>query len=119
MNSGRQSLGATKSLSESTATEKARWSTGIASGGGWPDLHTSAFRLIVDGQGRVGFVKGNSLVALRDDGASTAVDVSASVEVGGAVARVGQRLLGSVSKMMMDRFFACLLAKVAAATGAP
>ena len=80
---------------------------------------TSAFRLIVDGQGRVGFVKGDSQVALRDEGASTAVDVSASVEVGGAVARVGQRLLGSVSKMMMDRFFACLQAKVAPATGAP
>lgn len=74
---------------------------------------TSAFRLIVEGQGRVGFVKGDSHVALRDEGASTAVDVSASVEIGGAIARVGQRLLGSVSKMMMDRFFACLQAKLA------
>ena len=29
-------------------------------------------------------------------------------QVGGLIARVGQRLLGTVSKMMMDRFFACL-----------
>src|SRR5262245_44304179 len=64
----------------------------------------SAFRLIVEGRGGVGFVKGDSHVTLRDEGSSTAVDVAAAVEVGGAVARVGQRLLGSVSKMMLDRF---------------
>ena len=73
---------------------------------------TSAFRLIVEGQGRVGFVRGDAHVALRDEGAATAVEVTASVEVGGAVARVGQRLLGSVSKMMLDRFFGCLQAKL-------
>jgi carbon monoxide dehydrogenase subunit G len=72
----------------------------------------TAFRLIVEGRGSVGFVKGDSHVTLREEGPSTAVDVSAAVEVGGAVARVGQRLLGTVSKMMLDRFFACLQAKV-------
>jgi carbon monoxide dehydrogenase subunit G len=34
------------------------------------------------------------------------------MEVGGTIARVGQRLLGTVGKMMMDRFFAGLQAKV-------
>ena len=34
--------------------------------------------------------------------------VDGTVQVGGTVARVGQRLIGSVAKMMMDRFFACL-----------
>jgi carbon monoxide dehydrogenase subunit G len=76
----------------------------------------SAFRLIVEGRGGVGFVKGDSHVTLRDEGLSTAVEVAASVEVGGAVARVGQRLLGSVSKMMLDRFFGCLQSKVTAST---
>lgn len=28
------------------------------------------------------------------------------------IARVGQRLIGSVSKMMLDRLFACLQGKV-------
>jgi carbon monoxide dehydrogenase subunit G len=28
------------------------------------------------------------------------------------VARVGQRLIGGVSKMMMDRFFSCLQGKL-------
>ena len=72
--------------------------------------HTS-YRLIAEGQGRPGFVKGISSIVLRADGDSTVVDVNASVEAGGAIARVGQRLIGSVSKMMLDRFFACLQSK--------
>jgi len=78
---------------------------------------TSAFRLIVDGQGRVGFVKGDTHITLRTEGTGTAVEVTAVVEVGGTIARVGQRLLGSVGKMMMDRFFASLQAKISPATG--
>jgi carbon monoxide dehydrogenase subunit G len=34
------------------------------------------------------------------------------MEVGGTIARVGQRLIGSVSKMMMDRFFSCLQGRI-------
>ena len=73
--------------------------------------HTS-YRLVVEGQGRPGFVKGSSAIALRADGASTAVDVSGTVQTGGPIARVGQRLIGGVAKMMLDRFFACLQAKL-------
>jgi len=76
-------------------------------------LHTS-YRLVVEGQGRAGFVKGSSVIALRQVGESTAVDVSGAVHTGGPIARVGQRLIGSVAKMMMDRFFACLQAKLGA-----
>jgi carbon monoxide dehydrogenase subunit G len=73
--------------------------------------HTS-YRLTGEGQGRAGFIKGTSDIALRAEGETTIVDVKAGVQAGGAIARVGQRLLGSVSKMMLDRFFACLMAKV-------
>src|SRR5580765_994750 len=73
--------------------------------------HTS-YRLVVEGQGRPGFVKGSSAIALRADGSRTAVDVTATVQTGGPIARVGQRLIGAVAKMMMDRFFACLKAKL-------
>ena len=41
----------------------------------------------------------------------TIVIVNGTAEVGGLIARVGQRMLGSVSKMMMDRFFNCLQSK--------
>jgi uncharacterized protein len=72
----------------------------------------TSYRLVVEGQGRAGFVKGSSVIALRAVGESTAVDVSGAVHTGGPIARVGQRLISSVAKMMMDRFFACLQAKL-------
>ena len=73
--------------------------------------HTS-YRLIVEGQGRPGFVKGSSAVALKADGDATEVTVTADVQTGGLIARVGQRLIGGVAKMMMDRFFGCLQSKI-------
>lgn len=73
----------------------------------------TSYGLVVEGQGRPGFVKGTTAVVLRAEGATTAVDVSANVQTGGAIARLGQRLVGGVAKMMMDRFFACLQSKLA------
>jgi carbon monoxide dehydrogenase subunit G len=78
-------------------------------------IPNTSYRLVVEGEGRPGFVKGSSAVSLRADGLTTAVDVTASVQTGGAIARVGQRLIGGVAKMMLDRFFACLQSKLPAA----
>ena len=72
----------------------------------------SSYRLTVEGQGKPGFAKGNSSIALRADGDKTIVDVSSTVQTGGPIARVGQRLIGGVSKMMLDKFFACLQGKL-------
>ncbi len=73
----------------------------------------ASYRLTGEGQGRPGFVKGSAAITLRADGATTVVDVTGSVQTGGAIARLGQRLIGGVSKMMLDRFFACLQGKLA------
>ena len=78
----------------------------------------TSYRLIAEGQGRPGFLKGSSGITLRADGATTIVDVAGTVETGGPIARLGQRLIGGVSKMMLDRFFACLQGKLAAAVKA-
>jgi carbon monoxide dehydrogenase subunit G len=75
-------------------------------------VRPTSYRLTGEGQGHAGFIKGTSDMSLRAVGDATIVDVKATVQAGGAIARVGQRLLGSVSKMMLDRFFACLTAKV-------
>lgn len=72
----------------------------------------SSYRLTVEGQGKPGFVKGNATIALRADGETTIVAVGGTVETGGPIARLGQRLIGGVSKMMQDRFFACLQSKL-------
>ena len=72
-----------------------------------------SYRLTVDGQGRPGFVKGDARIALRaDGGANTIVDVTGTVQMGGTIARLGQRLIGSAAKMMQDRFFACMQSKL-------
>jgi carbon monoxide dehydrogenase subunit G len=73
----------------------------------------TSYRLTVEGQGKPGFVKGSSGVTLRADGATTIVEVTGTVQTGGPIARLGQRLIGGVSKMMLDRFFGCLKGKLA------
>jgi carbon monoxide dehydrogenase subunit G len=73
-----------------------------------------SYKLVMEGQGRPGFVKGTSVIALRPDGQATAVDVSGAVHTGGPIARLGQRLIGGIAKMTMDRFFTCLRAKLEA-----
>jgi carbon monoxide dehydrogenase subunit G len=73
----------------------------------------ASYRLTVEGQGKPGFVKGAAAIALRLDGTTTIVEVSGTVQAGGPIARVGQRLIRSVSKMMLDRFFTCLQSKIA------
>jgi uncharacterized protein len=72
----------------------------------------TSYRLVVEGQGRPGFVKGSSAIALRADRMTTAVDVTGTVQTGGPIARLGQRLIGGVARMMLDRFFACLQGKL-------
>jgi uncharacterized protein len=75
-------------------------------------VEPASYRLTVEGQGRPGFVKGNADIVLRPDGSGTIVEVSGVVQTGGPIARVGQRLISGVSKMMQDRFFACLQGKL-------
>ena len=72
----------------------------------------TSYRLTGEGRGHAGFVKGSSMVTLRGDGETTVVEVTATVQTGGTIARVGQRIIGSVSKMMLDRLFTCLKERV-------
>jgi hypothetical protein len=77
-------------------------------------VEKSSYRLAVEGQGKPGFVKGDAAIALRAAGGTTLVEVSGTVQTGGAIARLGQRLIGAAAKMMQDRFFACMQSKIAA-----
>jgi uncharacterized protein len=67
-----------------------------------------SYKLLIEGRGRSGFVKGEARLELTEENGKTLVTVLGTAEAGGLIARVGQRLLGSVSQMMMDRFFECL-----------
>ena len=67
-----------------------------------------SYKLLIEGTGRQGFVKGHARVDLEPDGGKTKVLVTAQADVGGMIARVGQRLLSGVARTTMDRFYACL-----------
>lgn len=71
-----------------------------------------SYRLLVAATARPGFVNGNAQISLAAAGGGTTVTVNATADVGGLIARVGQRMLESVARMTMDRFFACLAEKV-------
>jgi uncharacterized protein len=64
-----------------------------------------SYRMAVEGSGGPGFIRGETLISLTDNGTGTRVSYTADVQVGGLIASVGQRLLGGVSKMMADKFF--------------
>ena len=67
-----------------------------------------SYRLIIGGTGSIGFANGESLVTLEERDGKTLVQVSSQAQAGGTVARVGQRMMESVAKGMLDRFFTCL-----------
>src|SRR4051794_10264181 len=52
----------------------------------------TSYSLVVEGQGRPGFVKGTAAIGLRAEDTTTIVTVSATVQTGVAIARLGQRL---------------------------
>jgi len=64
-----------------------------------------SFRLIVDGSGKIGFVKGEGLLNLTAQGDSTEVKYDGDVQVGGTIAGVGQRLIDATAKMIIKKFF--------------
>jgi carbon monoxide dehydrogenase subunit G len=51
---------------------------------------------------------------LSDTDGGTRVSYSADVQVGGLIASVGQRMLGGVSKLMLDQFFSRMTEMLAA-----
>lgn len=65
----------------------------------------SSFRLIVEGNGKIGFMKGEGLLKFVPNGEGTDVNYEGDVQVGGTIAAVGQRLIDATAKMMIKKFF--------------
>ena len=72
-----------------------------------------SYRLVVDGSGPLGFARGDATVTLTaaaDD--KTTVQVVSQGQAGGPAARVGQRMMESAARGMLDKFFTALQAEV-------
>jgi hypothetical protein len=64
-----------------------------------------SFRLIVEGSGKLGFIKGDGLLKLSAAGEGTEVSYEGDAQVGGTMAAVGQRLIDGTAKMLIRKFF--------------
>jgi carbon monoxide dehydrogenase subunit G len=64
-----------------------------------------SFRLIVEGSGKIGFMKGEGLLKFAAQGEGSEVTYEGDVQVGGTIAAIGQRLIDSTARMMIKRFF--------------
>jgi carbon monoxide dehydrogenase subunit G len=62
-------------------------------------------RLIGEGKGLPGFVKGEASIQLSPQDGGTLISYEGDVQVGGLLAGVGQRMIGGVAKMMLEHFF--------------
>ena len=66
---------------------------------------TESYRLVMEGSGSPGFVKGEALLHLTEQGGGTLVTYEGEAQVGGAIASVGQRLVEGVARMLLSQLF--------------
>jgi hypothetical protein len=64
------------------------------------------YTIQVEGSGKPGFVKGEGQVTLADESGKTRLNYSGDLQIGGLIARVGQRIIGPISQQMTAKFFA-------------
>jgi 2-furoyl-CoA dehydrogenase large subunit len=74
-------------------------------------------RLVGKASGALGHGTGEGLVRLAPDGEGTRLTYRYRAEVGGKVAAVGQRLLGTVTRVLIAEFFRALERRVAPRAG--
>ncbi|HEX8098283.1 MAG TPA: carbon monoxide dehydrogenase subunit G, partial [Pyrinomonadaceae bacterium] len=79
------------------------------------------YRMIVEGKGQPGFLKGSGELDLEEleGGAATLIRYAGDVQVGGTIAGVGQRMIQGAAKMMASQFFTALEAEARTETGDP
>jgi carbon monoxide dehydrogenase subunit G len=74
------------------------------------------YRIVVDGKGQPGFLKGTGDLDLEQRDEITTIAYAGDVQVGGTIASVGQRMIQGSAKMMASQFFTAI--EVEAQTGA-
>ena len=69
------------------------------------------FKMLVDGKGQPGFLKGSGELDFTERDGATVVAYIGDVQVGGTIASVGQRMLQGAVKMMASQFFTSIEAE--------
>jgi len=66
------------------------------------------YKMIVEGNGKVGFVKGAGTLELVTQHEETVINYAGDVSVGGTLASIGQRMIQASAKMLAGQFFKAL-----------
>lgn len=77
------------------------------------------YRMVVDGKGQPGFLKGTGDIDLEEKDGGTLVKYSGDVQVGGTIASVGQRMIQGAARMMASQFFTAIDTEAKTAEGEP
>src|SRR2546425_4947729 len=75
------------------------------------------YRIVVDGKGSPGFLKGSGDLDLQEEDGVTIIKYVGEIQVGGTIASVGQRMIQGTAKMMATQFFTALEAEAKTAAG--
>ena len=77
------------------------------------------YRIVVEGKGAQGFLKGSGDLDLEPQDESTVIKYTGDIQVGGTIAGVGQRMIQATAKMMATQFFTALEAEAKTVEGEP
>ncbi|MET0153297.1 MAG: carbon monoxide dehydrogenase subunit G [Candidatus Binatia bacterium] len=75
------------------------------------------YRIVVDGKGKQGFIKGSGTMDLEEQEGKTLIRYAGDAQIGGPLASVGQRMIDGAAKTMITQFFTAMEAEVTAAPG--
>ena len=71
-----------------------------------------SFRLLIDGSGKPGGARATATINLQEVDGGTNVIYTADVKARGTIARLGGRLLGGVSRLLVGQFFKAIETEV-------
>lgn len=63
----------------------------------------TSYRMLIEGSGTPGFVKGDASIVLTAEDNRTVLAYDADTQVGGLIANVGQRMIGGAAKMIIKQ----------------
>ncbi|HLY59557.1 MAG TPA: carbon monoxide dehydrogenase subunit G [Terriglobia bacterium] len=72
------------------------------------------FRMLVEGKGSGGFMKGEGTLTLTEEGGDTLITYTGEAQVGGLIASVGQRMILGAAKQNVAQFFQEFAKQIAA-----
>jgi hypothetical protein len=69
------------------------------------------YRIVIEGRGQPGFVKGAGELDLEERNGATVINYKGEVKIGGTIAGVGQRVIQGAARMMASQFFTAIEAE--------